>query len=164
MLRSTFSNGCSTRPTGNIELPGVGVFDWPVVVALLDALLGVDGSTPKPQNRARLFAPVEDDLAMRRSAQPTMDNCPDDPADHSSGYAVSSFARIQRIAGRLADAALAIPARTRERSKPFCLALFPTSSTAPIADGGAHGSTIPETGDELRAMAMREPLPYRRHA
>ncbi|MCV4860389.1 hypothetical protein OFB63_30545, partial [Escherichia coli] len=29
------------RPTGNIELPGVGVFDWPVMVALLDALLGV---------------------------------------------------------------------------------------------------------------------------
>lgn len=156
------------RPTGDIELPDVGVFDWPVVVALLDALLGVVWLDTKPQNRARLFARIEDDLRCAPLG------AADDGADALTilAWITQPWPRsIQLALGLLNASRVArqmqrwpyLPERVRERVEAVLIGALPN-----FVHGADRGwwrpwiDNLPETGDELRAMAMREPLPHRR--
>ncbi|WP_336966814.1 TniQ family protein [Sphingobium aquiterrae] len=156
------------RPCGDIALAEIGMFDWPVVVALIDALLGVVWLDTRPQNRARLFARIEHDLRCAPLG------AADDGADALTILAWLTQPwprRLQLALGLLHASRVArqmqrwphLPEAVRDQVEAVLLGALPNFVHA--ADRGWWRpwiDNLPQSGDELRAMAMREPLPHRR--
>ena len=156
------------RPAGIIELPEVGLLAWPLAVALFDVLLGAVWIDTKPAARDRLFVRIAQDLGAEPFGE---------MADPYQGLAVLTW--MFEAWPRRVQAALAILNAVRPRRQ---------MRRWPGLDPDVHGpveallraawpdehhrrerpwwrawiDTLPETGDDLRAQAVRQRLPHRR--
>jgi len=156
------------RPSGSIKLPGMGAFDWSVAVVLFDALLGIVWFDTKPTARDQFFARTERDF----DCEPFGDAS--DGADGLSilawlldawpshtqlAFAVLRASRPRRQMRRWPH----LDPDVRAEVEAVLLGAWPDQKHGP--DRGWWRpwiETLPETGDDLRAMAKCERLPHRR--
>lgn len=156
------------RPHGVVELPEIGKITWPVAVALFDALLGAVWIDTKLAARDVLFARIARDLGTAPLGE---------LADSYQGLAILAWmleAWPARTQAALAMLRAVRPRRQmqrwpvldvaiRDQVKALFLAAWPDERS-----NGERGwwrawiDNLPQTGEELRAQALRERLPHRR--
>lgn len=155
------------RPDGIIDLPGIGVFDWPVAVALFDALLGIVWFDTKAKARDQLFARIERDSGCQPfgDAGEGVDGLSilawmldDWPRHTQMAFAVLRASRPRRQMRRWPH----LDVHVRAQVEAVLLGAWPDQNNADRGWWRPWIETLPETGDDLRAMARQERLPHRR--
>ena len=155
------------RPDGMVELPEIGKISWPVAVALFDALLGAVWIDTKLTARNVLFARIARDFGTAL----------DELTDGYQGLAILAWmldAWPTRTQAALAMLRAVRPRRQMQRwpeldpvIRDKVEALFLTAWPDERSNGErgwwrAWIDNLPQTGEELRAQALRERLPHRR--
>lgn len=156
------------RPNGVIALPDMIALDWPMVVALFDAMLGIVWFDTKPRAREQLFARIESDFDCQPfgSASEGADGLSilawmlDAWPRHTQlAFAVLRASRPRRQMRRWPHLA----EHERAEVEAVLLGAWPDQKHSP--DRGwwrAWIETLPETAADLRTMAKLERLPHRR--
>jgi transposase len=157
-----------SRPAGVVDLPEIGKIGWPVAAALFDALLGTVWIDTKQAARDVLFARIARDLSTAPLGE---------PADSYQSLAILAWmfeAWPARTQAALAMLHAVRPRRQMLRwpnldpaTRDKVGALFLTAWPDERNDGErgwwrAWIDNLPQTGEELRAQAVRERLPHRR--
>jgi hypothetical protein len=150
-----------------VPLPGIGALQWPVAVAFFDVLLGMVWNSPKSRFRHQLFARVRRDMGLIA-----------DPGDgHYEGLLILTWLLDQWPQHlRIALATLQVPSPHQPLDKWPRLPVEVSCSIEKIFidawlddNRNAHRSfwrdwinTLPQTGEQLRALAMQDRSPSRR--
>jgi transposase len=156
------------RPAGMIELPEIGLLAWLVAVALFDVLLGAVWIDTKPAARHRLFVRIAHDLGAEPFGE---------MADPYQGLAILAWmfeAWPRRVQAALAILNAVRPRRQvqrwpdldaaiRSEVERLLRAAWPDEHRRrEHAWWRAWIDTLPETGEDLRAQAVRQRLAHRR--
>jgi transposase len=155
------------RTGTSVTLPGVGVLEWPAAIALFDVLLGMVWNGPKNRFRIQLFARIRRDLDLSAELGD----------GHYAGLLVLSWLLDQWPQHvRIAMATLKAP-RPRQQLqrwprldadiKGSIEQVFIPAWPDESHDGDRAGwrswiDTLPQTGDQLRALAAKDRFPSRR--
>lgn len=156
------------RTMGEVLLPEIGLFSWPVTVALFDALLGIVWLDTRRKTREQLFARIESDLWC----EPLGEAADSAAAFEILGWMLENWPKHLTMATATLRAVR--PRRQMQRWKHLAPDIYSEIERVTISGwpderhpknrGWWRGwiDNLPETATELQRQAALERIPHRR--